>query len=489
MKRLIQVLKTTFLTLSVIALFFAGNVTAQNLVITSFTGQSAICHGDSIELFVTVTGGTTPYSYAWSANIGSFTDTVPSTYVSPGSNTMYTVEVSDGTTTVDTTFQVVVNPLPVVDLSPFDMFCEGGSIILMVDNFASILWSNGDTIPSIEINAVSTVWVEVINANGCINSDTVEITEIPLPSVDLGLDTAFCQGSNVALHAPASSAYLWSQGATTQNLTVSTSGEFWVMITDNNGCQNSDTVEVTVYPLPAILLPADTAVCSGGTIVLIAGDGAGYTYLWDNENETTDASLEINLTGMYGVTVTSDMNCVDHSSVEVVFQAEAIPMFVFYETNNHVVFENQSQNAWNFVWDFGDGTATSIEENPEHDYPLNMNDTWYTVTLIAGNQCMEDTLTKNLLTFDIEELGGESTISLFPNPSNGIFTMSGSLPANEEFTLHVFNAVGQEIQTASFNSFDGQINRTFDLNNFEAGVYFIQLQGKSQNHLFKFLID
>jgi hypothetical protein len=124
-----------------------------------------------------------------------------------------------------------------------------------------------------------------------------------------------------------------------------------------------------------------------------------------------------------------------------------------------------------------------------HDYPVFNENTWYTVTLIAENHCIEDTLMKNVLTFDIDELGGESTISLFPNPGNGVFTLNGNLPSNEEFTQHIFNAMGQEIQTMSFNSFDGQIKQTIDISHFEAGVYFIQLQSKGQSHIFKLIIE
>lgn len=487
MKRLLQSLKSTFLTISAIALFFAGNITAQGLAIDSISGSSSICPGDSTQLMVYASGGTSPYTYSWSANIGSWNDTVQDPWVSPGSNTMYTVKVSDGIDTVNSTFQVIINPLPVVDLSLFDMFCEGGFVILMVDNFASIEWSNGSTDASIEINAASTVWVEVADANGCVNSDTVVITEMPLPSVYLGVDTSFCQGKNVVLQAPTSAAYLWSQGATTKTLTISTAGDYWVVITDANGCQNSDTITATVNPTPIIQLPTDTTFCNGGNIVLNPASGAGNSYIWSTG--ATTATLTVNAPGLFQLTVTTSLSCLSSANVNVTKQPDAVSSFVFFEANNHVLFDNQSQNAWNFVWDFGDGTATTTEENPEHDYPFNMEDTWYVVTLIAGNQCNADTLTKNLLTFDIEELGGESTISLFPNPSNGIFTLSGSLPANEEFTQHVFNAVGQEIQTASFNSFDGQINRAFDLSDFEAGVYFVQLQGKTQNHLFKLLID
>ncbi|SEH05421.1 Uncharacterised protein [Candidatus Venteria ishoeyi] len=183
------------------------------------------------------------------------------------------------------------------------------------------------------------------------------------------------------------------------------------------------------------------------------------------------------------------MACEDSVALELFYQPEAVAAFDFYETNNTVVFVNQSENSWDFVWDFGDSTAQTTDENPVHDYVVLNENVWYTVTLTAANQCMVDTIMVDILAFDIEELEGESLISIFPNPSNGIFSLNGKFPANEDFTLQIFNAYGQEIQSNRFNSFEGRINQNFDLSRFEAGIYFIQLQGKSQRQIVKVLID
>ncbi|MEA3444775.1 MAG: hypothetical protein U9R19_08630 [Bacteroidota bacterium] len=439
MKRFLPSLKATILILFAVGILSIGNSAIAQIQITAATGPGSICIGDSIELFVNVTGGSGPITYAWSSSPSGWADTLQSTYASPTINTNYTVEISDTINSIDTTFLITVNPLPIVDLSSFNIFCEGSSIDIEIDNFAAILWSNGSTDTIINVNTNSTVWVEVTDVNGCIGSDTVVIAEQPLPVVDLGADTAFCDGLTITFDAGNGLNYLWNNGTTAQTLEVGTDGNFSVEVTDSYGCMASDDVEVTIYPLPVMTLTGDTVwMCVDDTIEVIGGTDMTYTYEWSNS--LTDAIINVDAIGNYTLIITTDMECVDSIEIIVDHQRDAISSFVFFETFNHVVFENHSQNAWVYVWDFGDGSDLSLEENPVHDYPADTSNVFYIVTLYAANQCMEDTSTADVLTFDIEEFGGTSDISLFPNPNNGIFSLNGKLPANEEFSLRIKHA-------------------------------------------------
>ncbi|MDQ2180899.1 hypothetical protein, partial [Marinifilum sp. D714] len=102
--------------------------------------------------------------------------------------------------------------------------------------------------------------------------DDVDVTVHPNPVVDLGLDQETCAGGTITLDAdnPGSS-YLWSNGATTQSVTVNASGNYSVVVTDANGCSATDDVNVTVHPNPVVDLGLDQEICAGGTITLDAG--------------------------------------------------------------------------------------------------------------------------------------------------------------------------------------------------------------------------
>lgn len=87
---------------------------------------------------------------------------------------------------------------------------------------------------------------------GCVWDSTVYLEVKPLPGIDLGPDQEFCQGGQAVLDAGAGmQSYLWNTGATTRFLTVDQGGVYEVTITATNFCQNTDSVEITVFPLPA----------------------------------------------------------------------------------------------------------------------------------------------------------------------------------------------------------------------------------------------
>jgi hypothetical protein len=120
------------------------------------------------------------------------------------------------------------------------------------------------------------------------------------------------------------STYLWSTGETSQTITASGEGinDFWVTVTNENGCSATDTVTVNFAAIPEIDLGGDTAVCGGVVYQLDAGN-EGSTYLWST-GETTQ-SIEVDTTGFgYGVQnlsveVTSEYGCQNSAEVNIEF--------------------------------------------------------------------------------------------------------------------------------------------------------------------------
>lgn len=106
------------------------------------------------------------------------------------------------------------------------------------------------------------------NANGS-NTSTqnnyITVSGIPAtPSISAGGATSFCAGGSVVLTAPSSSAYSWSNGSSTQSITVTTAGTYTVQVSNAAGCQStaSNGVAVTVNPLPSITFPNLGTVCT-----------------------------------------------------------------------------------------------------------------------------------------------------------------------------------------------------------------------------------
>ena len=148
------------------------------------------------------------------------------------------------------------------------------------------------------------------------NIVTVGLSPAP-PTISASGVTAFCQGGNVVLTASASSSYLWSNGATTQSITVTTTGNYTVSIVSASGCTAiSATTVVTVNPVPTATISAGGAItfCQGGSVVLTASSGS--SYLWSN-NATTQ-SITVATGGNYTVAVTNASSCTATSTATLI---------------------------------------------------------------------------------------------------------------------------------------------------------------------------
>src|SRR5690606_36073795 len=123
--------------------------------------------------------------------------------------------------------------------------------------------------------------------------------------------TAFCAGGSVQLTAGTNATYHWSNGATTQSVTVSplTTATYTVTVANAEGCTASTSITVTVHPQPvtAITPGGPTAFCPGGSVQLMARTGA--TYLWSNGATTQSVTVSPATTTIYTVTVATAHGC------------------------------------------------------------------------------------------------------------------------------------------------------------------------------------
>lgn len=265
--------------------------------------DQTICNGNSAGL--TASGG---ISYLWSPG-GT---TASNITVSPSSNTTYTVRVTDANScTANDMVNVIVNNLPAVSAGPDRILCTGSSASLTASGALSYVWSPGGyTTSSISVNPISntTYFVTGTDANGCVATDTANVTVNPLPNVSAGPDKAICVGSTTDLVASGANAYSWNPGAaTTSTIYVSPSVNTTYIVTGTSasGCVRRDTVIVTVNPVPVVNL-SPTFICPGFSTTLDAGN-PGSTFAWSTGE--TSQSINVSDSGIYTVVVTSPNGC------------------------------------------------------------------------------------------------------------------------------------------------------------------------------------
>ncbi len=195
-------------------------------------------------------------------------------------------------------------------------FCQGGSVTLTASTGNTYAWSSGQTTQSITVNSAGNYSVAVGNGLGCNAISTpIAVTVLNRPSALIAAagSTSLCNGQSVALNASTGASYLWSNGATSQQITVNTASNYAVTVTGLNGCtatSSNQVVTVNQLPTAQIIVNGSTTLCQGGSVVLTATGGT--SYLWSNGTST--ASTTINTTGNYNVIVTNSNNCSATSS-------------------------------------------------------------------------------------------------------------------------------------------------------------------------------
>ena len=180
---------------------------------------------------------------------------------------------------------IAIHPLPDAEILVDGVleFCAGESVVLSVAEAASYLWSNGSTEQSITVTESGVYTVVVTSEFGCVaTSEAVEVIvhELPVAEITVEGELTFCAGGSVTLIASEGATYLWSNGATSRQITVSAAGEYSVTVISAFGCEKtSDVVVVAVWALPVVTCPNDTTVMlSHAAFALTGATPAGGVY-------------------------------------------------------------------------------------------------------------------------------------------------------------------------------------------------------------------
>ncbi len=270
--------------------------------------DTVVCDGTSYTLDATQTGAA---GYTWSTG-----ETTPSIVVTtPGT---YSVQVSGQVCGTDDTVTVDFVSTPVVDLGADLDACDGDAITIGMGGGSSqyvYSWSTGASVATIPVTA-SGSYSLVVSDRGCTDGDTVMLTFHPSPEVNLGADTNLCMSALpyvLTSVQPSGSHYLWSNGLSTNELSVMQSGRYWLQV-DFHGCTSSDTIYITAIPDPHVYIGADSTICEQ-TPARIGTEIAGASYSW-NAGETTPY-IHVSETGDYILSVNLD-GCVVPDTISII---------------------------------------------------------------------------------------------------------------------------------------------------------------------------
>lgn len=273
------------------------------------TSADTVCVGESVSFTDNSSGAVS--SYAWDFG----TDATPATastvgphsvsYSTSGTKTVELI-VGDGSDFDTTSAIVYVNAAPNVFAGPDIDACLGDTAFATATGADIYTWNIGATGPSISgVLPVPGVFPLAVigedTTTGCSATDTVFVTVSTPPAVSLPDTTSICGSSSITLDAGSftGATYLWSTNETTQSISVTAAGDYYVTVTVG-ACETVDTAVVVGGSIAVSV--ADASVCAGNSATLDAGSFTGATYLWST-NETTQ-TISVSSTGTYSVTVT-----------------------------------------------------------------------------------------------------------------------------------------------------------------------------------------
>lgn len=235
----------------------------QNAILSN--QNMTICQNDSIQIFGN-----------WTHLAGSYNDT---TISSAGCDSIHTINLSLRNTTFPRTLHIC----------PYDS-------ILVAGSFTSTAGIYYDSLTSTVFSCDSLVITTLI-------VDTLPVITIK------SNDTTICAGSSVSIGVISSGSYSWSNGSTTNVITVNpTSNQtYYVTVTNSSSCYITDSIHISINPVPTIPFQNTYTICYGQNITIqLPGE---YNYLWNDLNTDSTRTFAPTNTSNYSVDVINSFGC------------------------------------------------------------------------------------------------------------------------------------------------------------------------------------
>jgi hypothetical protein len=485
-----------------------GNVVIDTIIISepnpiSITGvvTNASSGGSSDgEIDITVTGGTPGYTFLWS-NAATTEDVTGLAYGS------YTVTVTDSNGCIDTASFLIDTTLSIFGVTAqiTNLACGGdssGAIDLTVTGGTTpytFAWSTGASSEDISglDGGVYTVTVTDSDTNSYIDSFTV--TE-PAPIMISGTITSPSTGTATdgAIDVTVSGgtppyAFLWSNSATTEDLSGIGIGNYTITVTDSTGCSASAFFLVDTVASLNLALTSSDVTCTGtdnGAIDLtVIGGVSPYSFAWSNGATTEDISALA--AGTYTVTVTDNASQVASESAIIVSNP------IYPDPIVGPITGAASAQAWlsytynvpattgsNFVWTASIGTVQSAASNTASIlWNAGPSGAVYVSETDANGCSAVDSLEVTILFVGIDE-SDENAILVYPNPTKDQLHIE--LPSSfANPTLTINDISGRMVYTSRTNS----LMNTVDVSDFKPGMYILHLTIGDTNISHKFIVD
>ena len=368
-------------------------ITEPNVIVVNISQSNILCNGENNgSATANTNGGIGSFSYNWSNGMSGATIV----NLAPGT---YTVTATDANNCTQTKSVSISESSPItLNIFPNEISCNNtndGSATVSGNGGAGNLtynWSNGMSGATIINLAAGTYTVSATDANNCVQTEVVTITNPTAISLTITQNNIDCFGNNNGSATASGNGgtgnltYTWSNGMSGTTISNLAAGTYTASATDANGCVQTETITIT-EPIAINISTAQTDVnCFGDSNGSASANGSGgtgnLTYTWSNGMSGTTIS---NLTaGTYTLTITDSNNCTATESVTInqpsnlIVNASATGETSAGANDGTATATPSGGNSgYTFAWSTGSSNQTISNLSPGN----------YTVTVTDNNIC------------------------------------------------------------------------------------------------------
>ncbi|WP_433763338.1 T9SS type A sorting domain-containing protein [Flavobacterium ginsenosidimutans] len=487
------------------------------LVATITKINSVLCNGDkNASLRANVTGGIAGYTYKWYS--------VPETGVLGTNVTLgnlgigtYYVEVTDNKNNISKSDFFTIDQPQQLDntLSSDYTLCGDGKDWTITPAVTggtkpyNYLWNTGAKTEVLKNVSPGTYTVTVTDFNGCTIAKSITV-KAPLHLDATGvIKIPTCYGGSDAtitmttFGGQAPYQYLWNTGEKSSVLSNASAGDYKLKITDNKGCVMNYDFTIENPPKDVIYLGEDVTLCYDQSLTINATiDDDKATYLWTSDKgfKSTNAMITVSQAANYTVVVTNKLGCqatdtINISSQDSAISSEFAMSSQVFVNEKFIIVDISNPKADRIEWKLppeaivttnnGDYAEMSFTKAGEYDITLNTEKgrctSYQTKTILVTEGEYVDP--------DETDLQKKFDIKVYPNPSNGIFTVDATLDKIMPASVKVYNLNNNVVIDSKSGNGQDTYSFNFSLNGLPSGIYFVLFESQQGTKLRKLIIQ